>query len=91
MSFTVDTDKRTGEIGLSAVHSDHAGRGLGTKMIERAPGHMKDLGAAVAAAGTGALTSRLTGAVVAASEAGDPKGAGPRGGCPAVLSLGGCP
>ena len=30
VSFTIDAKKRAGEIGLNAVHPDHAGRGIGT-------------------------------------------------------------
>ena len=52
-SFTLDADKRTGEMGLNAVHPAHAGRGLGTWMYERVLARMKDLGAALATVGTG--------------------------------------
>lgn len=53
VSFTVDAARRTGEIGLNAVHPDHAGRGLGTWMYGHALARMKELGAAVATVGTG--------------------------------------
>jgi GNAT superfamily N-acetyltransferase len=53
VSFTVDADKRTGEIGLNAVHPERAGRGLGTALYGRALARMKELGAALATVGTG--------------------------------------
>ena len=53
VSFTVDAARRTGEIGLNAVHPDHAGRGLGTWMYGHALARMKELGAALATVGTG--------------------------------------
>ncbi len=36
VAFSVDQAKRTGEIGLNAVHPDHAGRGIGTALHGRA-------------------------------------------------------
>lgn len=53
VSLTVDARKRVGEIGLNAVHPDHAGRGIGTRMYERALARMKERGTAVAVVGTG--------------------------------------
>jgi GNAT superfamily N-acetyltransferase len=53
VSFTIDTDKRVGEIGLNAVHPDHAGKGIGTAMYEYVLARMKALGMAVATVGTG--------------------------------------
>ncbi len=53
VSFSVDAEKRTGEIGLNAVHPDHAGRGIGTKMYGRALARMKEGGAALATVATG--------------------------------------
>jgi GNAT superfamily N-acetyltransferase len=53
VSFTVDPAKRTGEIGLNAVHPDHAGSGIGTWMYEHVLAQMKELGVAVALVGTG--------------------------------------
>lgn len=53
VSFTIDTDKRMGEIGLNAVHPNHAGKGLGTWMYQQVMAHMKDHGAALVAVGTG--------------------------------------
>jgi ribosomal protein S18 acetylase RimI-like enzyme len=53
VSFTIDAAKRTGEIGLNAVHPDQAGRGIGTEMYEYVLARMKELGMAVATVGTG--------------------------------------
>jgi len=53
VSFTADAEKRTGEIGLNAVHPDHAGRGIGTEMYDHVLARMKELGIAVATVGTG--------------------------------------
>ena len=53
VSFTIDDRKRTGEIGLNAVHPDHAGRGLGTWMYEQVLSRMRERGVAVAMVGTG--------------------------------------
>jgi GNAT superfamily N-acetyltransferase len=53
VSFTVDADKRMGEIGLNAVYPDHAGKGLGTWTYGQALARMKQLGAVLATVGTG--------------------------------------
>ena len=53
VSFTIDAAKRSGEIGLNAVHPDHAGRGIGTEMYDDVLARMKELGVAVATVGTG--------------------------------------
>lgn len=53
VSFTIDAEKRIGEIGLNAVCPAHAGKGLGTRMYEHALALMKERGAAVATVGTG--------------------------------------
>lgn len=42
-----------GELALLAVHPDHAGRGLGGRLIEAALDRMRALGATAAAVGTG--------------------------------------
>lgn len=52
-SFTIDAAKRTGEIGLNAVHPDHAGRGVGTEMYAYAMARMKESGMALATVSTG--------------------------------------
>jgi GNAT superfamily N-acetyltransferase len=53
VSLKIDAGKRTGEIGLNAVHPDHAGRGIGTGMYEYAMARMKECGVALATVGTG--------------------------------------
>jgi ribosomal protein S18 acetylase RimI-like enzyme len=53
VSFTIDLDKRTGEIGLNAVHPDHAGRGIGTWMYQQTMQRMRARGIALVAVGTG--------------------------------------
>jgi GNAT superfamily N-acetyltransferase len=53
VSFTIDAEKRMGEIGLNAVHPEHAGRGIGTEMYEHVLARMKELGMALATVGTG--------------------------------------
>lgn len=53
VSFSVDAEKKMGELGLNAVHPDHAGRGVGTWMYAEALARMKALGAEVAEVGTG--------------------------------------
>ena len=53
-SFTADAAKRTGEIGLNAVHPGYAGRGIGTALYGHALARMKELGVALAAVSTGA-------------------------------------
>lgn len=52
-SFTLDAGKRIGEIGLNAVHPDHAGRGIGTRMYGQIMARMKECGMALATVGTG--------------------------------------
>ena len=53
VSFTIDAEKHIGEIGLNAVHPEHAGQGVGTEMYEHVLARMKELGMAVATVGTG--------------------------------------
>jgi GNAT superfamily N-acetyltransferase len=57
VAWTHDPATRMGEIGLNAVHPDHAGQGVGTAMYEHALGLMRRAGAAVAAVGTDGDTS----------------------------------
>ena len=54
VTFTIDAEKRTGEIGLNAVHPEHAGRGVGTRMYERALARMREAGMVLATVSTGA-------------------------------------
>lgn len=53
VTVSLDREKRVGEIGLNAVHPDHAGKGAGTKMYAFALERMKVEGMAVATVGTG--------------------------------------
>ena len=53
VSFTIDAGTRTGEIGLNAVHPEHAGRGIGTELYEHVMARMKELGMALATVATG--------------------------------------
>ena len=53
VSLTIDAAKRTGEIGLNAVHPDYAGRGIGTWMYQHVLARMKELDMALAVVGTG--------------------------------------
>lgn len=53
VSFTVNAETRTGEIGLNAVDPAHAGNGIGTAMYEYVLARMRALGMALATVGTG--------------------------------------
>jgi ribosomal protein S18 acetylase RimI-like enzyme len=53
VSFTIDPDQRTGEIGLNAVHPQHAGRGIGTWMYAHVLAQMKESGIALVTVSTG--------------------------------------
>lgn len=53
VSFTLDPVTRVGEIGLNAVHPDHAGCGLGTAMYRHVLDRMREAGMQVATVGTG--------------------------------------
>jgi GNAT superfamily N-acetyltransferase len=53
VSYTINAAERMGEIGLNAVHPDHAGKGVGARMYEMVMARMKDEGVAVATVGTG--------------------------------------
>ena len=53
VSFSIDDEGRTGEIGLNAVHPEHAGRGIGSRLYERALAAMKARGVAVVTVATG--------------------------------------
>lgn len=51
--FTADPGRRLGEIGLNAVHPDHAGRGIGTAMYEEALARMRARGLEAVEVSTG--------------------------------------
>ncbi|MHA7630715.1 GNAT family N-acetyltransferase [Corallococcus sp. M7] len=53
VAVKVDPETFIGEIGLNAVHPEHAGHGIGTRLYEFALGHMKREGARVATVATG--------------------------------------
>ncbi len=53
ISLRLDSDNRVGEIGLNAVHPQHAGRGVGTAMYEFAVSRMRQAGMRVATVATG--------------------------------------
>jgi len=53
VSLSLDHEKAIGEIGLNAVHPDHAGRGIGTALYRFALERMTEAGMRVAAVGTG--------------------------------------
>ncbi|MDH3579751.1 MAG: GNAT family N-acetyltransferase [Hyphomicrobiales bacterium] len=53
VSISLDQKNKTGEIGLNAVHPDHAGQGIGTRLYEFALGEMKAAGMEVATVGVG--------------------------------------
>jgi GNAT superfamily N-acetyltransferase len=53
VAVRLDRTTNVGEIGLNAVHPDHAGRGIGTAMYEFALARMKEAGIRVATVSTG--------------------------------------
>lgn len=53
VALRLDQESRVGEIGLNAVHPDHAGRGVGTLMYEFALSRMEAGGMRAATVATG--------------------------------------
>lgn len=53
VAVRIDQESKIGEIGLNAVHPDHAGKGIGTAMYEHAVAKMRDAGMRVATVATG--------------------------------------
>ena len=53
VSIQLSQDTQVGEIGLNAVHPDHAGKGVGTTMYDFAIARMKEAGMQVATVATG--------------------------------------
>jgi ribosomal protein S18 acetylase RimI-like enzyme len=53
LALQLDPETKVGEIGLNAVHPEHAGKGVGTAMYEFALARMKAAGMRVATVGTG--------------------------------------
>lgn len=54
LAFRIDEDAGVGEIGLNAVHPDHAGGGIGTALYDFALDRMSEAGTKVATVSTGA-------------------------------------
>lgn len=53
ISYSLDANSKVGEIGLNAVHPDHAGLGIGTRLSEFAIAQMRAAGMRAAAVGAG--------------------------------------
>ena len=53
VAIRLNHDTHVGEIGLNAVHPDHAGQGVGTTMYDFAIARMKEAGMHVATVATG--------------------------------------
>jgi GNAT superfamily N-acetyltransferase len=53
VSLQLATDRLVGEIGLNAVHPEHAGKGIGTALYEFALDRMRAAGMRVATVATG--------------------------------------
>lgn len=53
VSIQIDRGTQVGEIGLNAVHPEHASKGIGTAMYDFAIARMKEAGMKVATVGTG--------------------------------------
>jgi ribosomal protein S18 acetylase RimI-like enzyme len=53
VAIQLNHETHVGEIGLNAVHPDHAGQGIGTAMYHFALARMKDAGMRVATVATG--------------------------------------
>lgn len=54
VALRMNGETQVGEIGLNAVHPDHAGQGIGTAMYEFALSRMRDAGMRAATVATGA-------------------------------------
>jgi GNAT superfamily N-acetyltransferase len=52
-AYTMNREKRTGEIGLNAVHPDHGNRGVGARMYQFAIDRMKEAGLLLVEVGAG--------------------------------------
>lgn len=57
VSFSLNPEKLTGEIGLNAVHPAHAGQGIGTALYRLATDEMRRSGMVLATVGTGGDSS----------------------------------
>ncbi len=59
ISLHMNIDTKVGEIGLNAVHPDHAGQGIGTAMYKFAITRMQEAGMQVATVATGGDPSHM--------------------------------
>jgi GNAT superfamily N-acetyltransferase len=59
VSFSVNENKRIGEIGLNAVHPEHAGKGIGTTLYNFAIDQMRRSGMLLATVGVGGDASHV--------------------------------
>jgi ribosomal protein S18 acetylase RimI-like enzyme len=59
VSFSLDAEKRIGEIGLNAVHPAHARRGIGTELYNFAIDQMRRSGMLLATVGVGGDSSHV--------------------------------
>jgi len=59
VSFSLDAEKRIGEIGLNAIHPAHAGRGIGTELYSFAIDQMRQSGMLLATVGVGGDPSHI--------------------------------
>ncbi|MBM4265004.1 MAG: GNAT family N-acetyltransferase [Deltaproteobacteria bacterium] len=57
VSIHLNPETRNGEVGLNAVHPEHAGRGIGTAMYEFALARMREAGMQAATVSTGGDSS----------------------------------
>ena len=59
VSFSLDAEKRVGEVGLNAVHPDHAGQGIGTELYNFVIDQMRRSGMHLATVGVGGDPSHI--------------------------------
>jgi GNAT superfamily N-acetyltransferase len=59
VTFSLDSAKRIGEIGLNAVHPEQAGRGIGTALYDFAIDRMRRSGMVLATVGVGGDPSHI--------------------------------
>lgn len=59
VTFSLNPEKKIGEIGLNAVHPEHAGQGIGTALYEFVIAEMRQAGMKLATVGTGGDPSHM--------------------------------
>ena len=59
VAFSLNSEKKIGEIGLNAVHPNHTGQGVGSAMYEFAISEMRRAGMKLATVGTGGDPSHV--------------------------------